>query len=117
MSLLVKLVFALCTCAGWHHGIAAHYSPGLFDRVAAYRGLPAADCYISSDWHAIGDYVLVYGVNTEQTLVCLVADVSQPRDRKRHMRQGLFEVDFHAARVLCGRTDLPNRQCPIRVSK
>ena len=117
VGLVVKLVFLLSVGVGWHDGIAAHYSPHLFERVAQRRGLPRADCFISSDWHAIGEWVVVHGRNTGRTLTCLVADVSRPRDRERHMRAGLFEVDAGSAIKLCGSLKLPNRQCPIRVSK
>lgn len=118
-GLVVKAVLLLSIgTGGWHDGIAAHYAPGLFQRVAARRGLPTdAGCYISSDWHDIGQWVVVYGRNTGRFVHCLVADVSHPRDRERHMRASLFEVDFRAALTLCGSTRLPNRQCPIRVSK
>lgn len=118
MGLVAQLTMVLALGVGnvSTDGYAAHYADGLFERVAIRRGLPAASCYISSDWHAIGEWVLVDGLRTGQRLRCLVADVSQPRDRARHLRARLFEVDFHSASVLCGSTKLPNRQCPIRVS-
>ncbi len=117
-SLIVKLCFLLCAGTGWHDGISAHYSDGLFERVAAHRGLSTtADCYISSDWHHLGEWVVVYGANTDRTLVCLVADVSHPRDKARHVRAGLFELDFNAAATLCGDTRLRNDECPIKVSR
>ncbi len=116
-SLIVKLVFLLCAGTGWYDGIAAHYSPNLFGRVAVYRGLPAMDCYLSSDWHAVGEYVIVYGVNTSRSVVCLVGDTSQPRDRARHMRAHLFELSYEAALALCGSVKLRNDECPIKVSR
>lgn len=117
-GLVVKMALVLgMGVGGWQDGIAAHYSPGLFERVAARRGLPSAECYISSDWHPLGTFVLVYGGNTRASLVCQVTDVSQPRDRRRHARDRLFEIDFHSAAVLCGSTELRNRDCPVQVSK
>jgi len=117
MGLIVKLCFLLSCGTGWHDAIAAHYADGLFERVAARRGLPRAECYIASDWHDIGAFVLVYGQNTGRSLVCLVADVSAPKDRARHIRANQYELSFNAAAILCGSTKLRNDECPIKVSR
>jgi hypothetical protein len=109
---------SLCLGAGslgWSDHIAAHYAPGYFGRVALYRQLPKADCYVASPQHAIGSWLLIEGVKTGVRRRCLVADTSQPWDRQRHVRMRLIELDYASAGAICGSTRLPNRDCPVRV--
>ena len=101
---------------GWSDHIAAHYAPGLFERVAARRNLPAVSCYIASPEHAIGAWLLVEGARTNVRRRCLVADTSEPWDRPRHLAQRLVELDADSALVICGSLALANRDCPVRVS-
>lgn len=113
MRLLLLLAFLFR--GGPIDGYAAHYSPGVFEQVRINRGLPKADCLISSDWHPLGTWVRVEGRRTGAVRVCEVADVSAPADRARHLRAHLFELDFRSAAHICGSTRLANRECPIRV--
>ena len=118
MGLVAKVLMSLCLGAGslgWSDHIAAHYAPGYFARVALYRQLPKADCYVASPQHAIGSWLLVEGVKTGVRRRCLVADTSQPWDRQRHVRLRLIELDYASAGAICGSTRLPNRDCPVRV--
>jgi hypothetical protein len=40
-----------------------------------------------------------------------------PKDRARHIRTKLIELDYHSARAICGSVKLANRDCPIIVSR
>jgi len=101
----------------WYDGIAAHYAPGVMERVSRNRGLLIVGCMIASPRHKIGQWVIVEGRNTGKRLRCRVTDTSAPVDKARHLRTGLFELDFRSAIALCGSSKLPNRQCPIRVTR
>lgn len=97
-------------------GFATHYAPGLFARVARNRGLPPADCHIASDWHPLGTFVEVEGTRTGVTRIAQVSDVSAPKDRARHMRDGLVELSYRCAQRVCGKWFAgPWRWCPVRV--
>lgn len=101
----------------WEYGKAAHYAPGLFQRVAANRGLPTTlGCYVSTPRHNIGEWLLVEGLRTGAREWCLVADTSAPEDRARHLATRLYELDYESAQGVCGkwwrdRSD----ECPVKV--
>jgi hypothetical protein len=83
-----------------HSGTAKHYSPGVMERVARVRGLPIVEHMASvPDCSMIGSYVAarINGVTWRYR----VTDCSAPRDRARHIRQGLvIEIDYRSARAL-----------------
>lgn len=116
--LLHLLIIALVGCAialsPTYEGFAARYAPGLFERVARHRGMEPAACMLASPRHEIGAWVR--GVRTGIERMCQVADTSAPRDRARHLRTRLFELDYESARAICGQVTGPNRDCPVRVT-
>lgn len=98
-------------------GYATRYSPGLMHRVASNRAMPVADCMVSDDLARLGTFVWVRGHNTGALLSCQVTDVSQARDRERHVKAGLVELDWASARRVCGEAAFhgPWRWCPVTV--
>lgn len=83
-----------------HSGIAKHYSPGTMERVVQIRHLrvpPAATSIVSTpDCSLIGRsfWISVRGHREW----AFQADCSAPRDRERHLREGLVvEVDYRTA--------------------
>ena len=118
---LYALLIALSLSGGdLHSGYAPRYSPGVMERVARVRDLPPVDCMVSSPRYPIGSWVWVYGWNTDTLLHCRVTDVSQDRDRARHLRtKREVELGYTEAQRLCGRQYLNHRpeQCPILVVK
>ncbi len=115
-GLALKVALAFTIGVGGYPGILGHYNPGQFARTAAIHGLTPADCHIASDRHPLGATVRVYGVNTGVFLECQVSDYSKAEDLARHLHNKLFESDFHSALLLCGRTDLANRDCRVFVN-
>jgi hypothetical protein len=79
--------------------IAKFYSPGVFARVAKVRGLPVSERMAAvTDCGRIGQYVTA-SINGHVDTY-LVADCSHPRDRARHIREGLvIEVNYSAAKT------------------
>jgi hypothetical protein len=99
-------------------GVAPRYSKGVMERVSRNRDLPLAGCMVSSPYYDVGEWVLVYGVNTDRALRCRITDVSHPRDRARHIRtRRVTELSYEAALALCGRKHINHRpeQCPVTV--
>lgn len=97
------------------HGYAARYDPGVFEQVRANRGMPHADCYIASDRHPLGALVRIEGVRTGVWRIAQVTDMSAPKDKARHLRSGLVELDYACARAICGHVSEPWRECPVIV--
>lgn len=116
-GLVVQAALALALGAGSYDGIAAHYAPGVMERVSLNRGMPIVECMIASPRHTIGQWVIVEGVNTGRRLRCRVTDTSQPQDKTRHLDAGLFELGWANTMELCGSTRLRNDECRIRVSR
>ncbi len=100
-----------------YDGIAAHYAPGVMERVSLNRAMPVVECMIASPRHDIGQWVIVEGRNTGKRLRCRVTDTSQPEDWQRHMDEGLFELGYANTIDLCGSTRLRNNECQIRVTR
>ena len=83
-------------------------------RVSANRDLPQVACMVSSPTLPLGSWVWVYGVRTDTLLRCRVTDVSQPRDKARHLRMGrLVELAYEVTAQLCGSTRERVVDCPI----
>lgn len=117
IGLAAQAALAFCLGTQPYAGIAAHYAPGVMERVSLNRGMPIVSCMIASPRHPIGTWVIVEGLNTGKRLRCRVTDTSAPEDKRRHLAQGLFELGWANTVDLCGSTRLRNRDCPIRVSK
>lgn len=120
MGLVTTAALVLALGAGpldGYDGIAAHYAPGVMERVSLNRAMPIVGCMIASPRHDIGQWVLVEGRNTGTRLRCRVTDTSRPGDWRRHMDEGLFELGYTVTEALCGSTRLRNDECPIRVSR
>lgn len=114
---IVAVIFAIVLSPpGPIEGYATHYALGLFEKVRLNRGLPAADCHIASDWHPLGSFVAIEGQRTGVRRIAQVSDVSAPKDRARHMRDGLVELSYRCAQDVCGVAFAgPWRWCPVRV--
>ena len=121
LELLYRLLIAVSLLGGEvHAGYAPRYSPGVMERVARVRDLAPVDCMVSSPRYDIGAWLWVYGANTGTLLRCRVTDVSQARDRARHLRtKREVELGFEEARRLSGASALDKRpeQCPVIVVK
>lgn len=118
-ELLYRLLIAVALFGGEvHQGYAPRYSPGVMERVAARRGLEPVGCMVSSPRYDVGTWVYVYGFNTDTLLRCRITDVSQTRDRRRHLRtKRETELGYTEARRLCGEAAMDKRpeQCPVLV--
>lgn len=102
-------------------GFAAHYRPGLMERVSRNRGLPVVGCMVASPYHRIGTWLTVTSAKRNKTLHCRVTDVPHPRDRKAILRRNIIvELDFGSAKILCGITRVaqdPPWACPVGVGR
>ncbi len=111
------LVGVLSLGAAPYDGIAAHYAPGVMERVSLNRGMAIVPCMIASPRHNVGQWVIVEGLNTGTRLRCRVTDTSAPEDWQRHMDDGLFELGWANTIDLCGSTRLRNDACRVRVTR
>lgn len=116
LELFARLLLAVALLGGEiHEGFAPRYSPGVMERVARARGLPYPACAVSSPYWPVGTRVWVYGVNVARLERCVVIDVSQARDRARHLRtRRVAELGAAEAARLCGNSGRPT-DCPIVV--
>lgn len=116
----LALLATLAAPASPIDGYAAHYAPGLMERASRHRDLPLTDCMVASDLAPIGSWLRVVSQVTDEARVCRVTDVSHPRDRARHARQGLLiELDWPSAKAICGLRrvgERPWRACPVTVA-
>lgn len=100
-----------------YRGFAAHYRPGLMERVAQRRNMPQTPCMVATPYFALGSWVRVQSRKNGRTLRCRVTDVPQPRHlpqlRKRNI---VVELNFASARTLCNiqrSGQEPPRACPV----
>lgn len=106
-----------------HSGYAAHYSPGLMQKVAKNRGIEPQDCMLSTDLYPLETPVYVESLvdGVEVTLECLVVDHSMPKDKARHLKNKLYaELDFNSAKQICNISKVaekPWRECPVNIWK
>ena len=97
---------------------AAHYAPGVMQQVAKHRGMAFQRCGVALDHAPLGSLVRVQGVRTQRSRSCTVYDYSHPRDRARHLRASLVELDHASARDICGAVYYLSRpsECPVLVT-
>ena len=89
------------------------YDPGVFEQVAARRGMAAQSCMVAHPTAPIGSWLLVEG---KARLRCQVVDTSAPADRARHIRLRRIEVDPASGAKLCGARWTGNaRECKVKV--
>jgi hypothetical protein len=96
--------------------IAAHYAPGVMERVARVREMPPVECMISSPWHDLGEWVRIESLVNDEVAVCRTTDVSAPEDHERHLRRRLVELDWPTAQRLCDLSAVGQkspRECPV----
>ena len=119
--LLIELYIALALLGGEEmSGYAPRYAPGVMERVARNRDLPAVECMVSSPYYEVGTWVWVWGKNTYSLHYCRVTDISAPKDRDRHIRtKRIIEVGYSEAIKICGIEYINDRpeKCPITVIK
>lgn len=117
--LLVELYIALALLGGEEmSGYAPRYAPGVMERVSHNRRLPTVECMVSSPYYRVGTWVWVWGLNTNALERCRVTDVSQARDRERHIRtKRIVELGYTEALRFCGEEHMQHRpeQCPVIV--
>lgn len=95
-------------------GFAPYYNPGVMERVSIYRGMPIADCMVSSPYYEIGDILLV--ASELHVAACRKTDTSHPRDSKRHKaKKRIIEFDYISARKFCKSLKDRPEKCPITV--
>jgi hypothetical protein len=110
------LMLALILGGSVRQGVAPHYAENVMERVADHRKMERAGCMVSSPIYSLGEWVYVYGVRTGALRYCRVTDVSQTRDRARHIRTGrIIEIDFENTLALCGSTRERPERCPVVV--
>lgn len=101
-------------------GFAAHYRPGLMEKVAQRRRMPVVRCMVASPHQKLGAWVMVRSTKREQELKCRVTDVPRKGHRAALIRRKIVvELDFKSAKVLCGikySGHLPPRACPVVVT-
>lgn len=97
---------------------AAHYRPGLMEQVARRRNMTLVDCMISSPWHPLNTWMRIESNVNGEIAYCRTTDVSAPRDRARHKRRQLIELDWQTAKRLCAISrvaERPPRACPVKI--
>lgn len=111
-------VLALSAPHVTHRMISARYAPGVMHRVAKKRGIPIGACGMAFDGPPLGSLVRVEGERTGVARMCVVVDISQTRDRARHMRARMVELDHSSARAICGLRYWRSRpkECPVLVT-
>lgn len=101
-------------------GFAAHYRPGLMQRVARVRGMEIVACMVASPHHRIGTWLSITSAKRNKTLACRVTDVPKARHRAALIeRKIVAELDFESAMILCGikrPSERPPRDCPVVVT-
>lgn len=101
--------------AGAETRYAVRYAPGVFEMIARNRGMAVERCMVASPVHDLGAWLTIEG-RTGVRLKCKVLDVSSPRDRQRHIRNRIIEVDPKSGALLCGRYwKGAARECQVRV--
>ena len=100
-----------------HTGFAAHYRPGLMERVARVRGLAVVACMVASPHHRIGTWLSIHSPKRKKTLACRVTDIPKAHHRGALIKKGIVvELDFESAKILCGikrPRELPPRACTV----
>lgn len=92
---------------------AVRYAPGVFEQVAARRGMQPVACMVAHPTAPLGSWLLVEG---RVRLRCQVVDVSAPQDKARHIRLRRIEVDPKSGAKLCGETWQGNpKECTVFV--
>jgi hypothetical protein len=128
---LARILLAVVLYSGeMMSGFAPRYGKGGMELVSHNRDLPLVGCMVSSPYYDVGEWVLVYGYNTDRALRCRITDVSDPTvkcrngrcesDKARHIRtKRITELSYPAALALCGRKHINHRpeQCPVLVVK
>lgn len=116
LATTAAIVLAL-GATGWSEGYATYYRPKLFQAVAANHGMWATACMVADDRAPLGTFVWVQGLRTGARRHCRVTDVSEAVDLRRHLDDGLSELDYDSAVTICGRRWLQNgwRNCPVRI--
>lgn len=101
-------------------GFAAHYRPGLMQRVARVRGMEIVACMVASPHHRIGTWLSIHSAKYKKTLNCRVTDVPKAAHRAALIKRKIVtELDFESAMVLCGIKRLrerPPSACPVVVT-
>lgn len=121
LALLTPVPRAVAARPEEHRGFAAHYRPGLMERVARRRGLPKTECMIASPFYELGSWVQVRSEKYDQVLRCRVTDVPQPRHRALLKKRTIVvELDFASAKTLCNIKRVgqePPRACPVVLTR
>ena len=101
-------------------GFAAHYRPGLMQRVARVRGMESVACMVASPHHRIGTWLTVTSHKFKKTLTCRVTDVPRAKDRATLLKRKIVvELDFNSATILCRIKrvrERPPSACPVVVT-
>lgn len=104
--------------------IAGRYAPWVMQRVAIKRHLAFRShgglCGMATDLpYPLGSFLHVEGVRTGIGRDCQIIDVSQTRDRARHVHARLIELDAPSALAICGKRFYRSRakECPVIVTE
>lgn len=96
---------------------ATRYRKGLMQEVAKTRGIEMTWCGMAIDNQPPGSFVMVQGVRTGVRRLCRVVDWSKPRDKARHVRDRLIELDHENQALICGRDVAMSgwKSCPVLI--
>ena len=121
LAVVAPLPFDAAVYRDQYRGFAAHYRPGLMERVAQRRNMPQTPCMVATPYFKLGSWVRVQSRKNGRTLRCRVTDVPQPHHvstlRKRNI---VVELNFESARTLCNiqrSGQEPPRACPVILRK
>jgi hypothetical protein len=101
-------------------GYAAHYGVGKMERAADIHGVPRQACMVASSYYPLHTQLLVRTKFMSKAVVCVVADISHPRDIA-HIRKRGIVIELGAKNIhLCGLSRVgqePPRKCPVEVQR
>jgi len=100
-------------------GFLTRYSLGVMKRVTAKRHMEWSGCGVAIDNQKVGSFVLVRGVKTGIERTCQVVDWSMPKDKARHVKVNLLELDSNNQAAVCGAKAAMSgwRSCPVLIRR
>lgn len=102
---------------------AAHYAPGVMERVARNRNMSVVDCMISSPYYGssyLGTWAVVTSNLTGESFKCRFTDVSNKKHIPMQIKRNiLIEVNWITAKRMCKISTVnqePPSACPVTLS-
>lgn len=99
-------------------GFAVYYPAGLFEVVAANRGMTPASCMAATSRLPLGRWIDVRGQRTGVQRRCKVLDICHPNDCPALRRRRIVvELDEASNKAICGFVNEPAIKCPVVVNE